>query len=127
MTNGDFEDEDYKRKQCEVETARARNRMLLKIAKEEAQQLLEEQKGRLHKATNPKKVLFDCSDMKRAPIPDPYDFAAFSPWSMMTIKGLTMEAFCKECKHRVPGRSVCARGMCGTLERLEGRLWGIDE
>lgn len=106
MTNNDFEDEEMLR-------------------------LAEEQKGGLRPGTfegdaeNIAALDAELREMKT--LPEPYDYEGCSPWSMTIIKGVVAQFFCMNCKHRYHHTFGCAQGTCDTLERLENRLWRLEE
>lgn len=88
-----FENEELIRK-AEIETARARERIMAEI---------------------------DAAEK-----PEPYEFQAFSAYSMLAIQASVGGLFCMNCIHRIPHRPICAQMHCGTLDRIDNRLWEVE-
>jgi len=130
MTYADFMKENMERNEeerkwkAEVDQAFARNRLLVKIAKEEElQRVAEEQKGKANL--------------------EAYEFEAMDDWVPAVIKARIQHLYCEYCLHarrreklvcpfcdkEIPrtteGYAICGQGHCETLERLERRLWGF--
>ena len=128
-----FENEELVRK-AEIETARARERIMAEIDEAEDKPCKHIWNLKLgddscvhcglhYKEAVKMGIKVEC---RHGTEPEPYEFQAFSAYSMLAIQASVGGLFCTNCIHRLPHRPVCAQMHCGTLDRIDNRLWEVE-